>query len=114
MSINDAALEQAGVDIFYHLGDDATFYPTAGDPVPCKVNVEKEGTNEPDGFAMQARGEQITLEAQRSVLGKIPVARTPNRAGEKFVMDADGLVYEVYGILDSDEFFVTSSVKVCE
>ena len=113
MSINDAALKQAGVDIFYHLGDDAIFYPTAGDPVPCKVNIEKEGANEPDGFVTQARGEQITIEGPRHILGKIPIARTPGRDGERFVTD-NGTIYEVYGVLESDEFFVTCSVKVCE
>ena len=117
MSINDAALALAGENVFYHLGDDATFYPTDGDPVLCKVNVEKEGANEPDGYTTQARGEQITLEGPRHILGKIPIARTPGRDGERFVMETGkdaGTVYEVFGILDSDEFFVTCSVKVCE
>jgi hypothetical protein len=113
MSINDAALLQAAEDIFDHLGDDATFYPLDGDPITCKVDLDKEGQNEPDGFTSQARGEQITLEGPRHTLGKIPVAKTATRDGERFVMD-DGTVYEVLGILDSDNFFVTCSVRVFE
>ena len=113
--LNDDALRQAAEDIFANIGSDiaATYYPTDGDPVSCKVNVEKESGNEPDGFQMQLKGESITLECPRHVLGKIPIARTPNRDGEKFIVD-DGTVYEVVGIQDADEFFVTCSVKVCE
>lgn len=111
MSINDAALTAAAEDIFNHLGDDATFYPTDGDPITCKVNVEKESGNEPDGFITQAKGEQITLEGPRHILGKIPVAKTPNRAGEKFIMDGSGAIYEVYSIIDADAYFVTAIVR---
>lgn len=114
MSINDAALEQVAADIFYHLGDDAVFYPTDGDPVPCKVNVEMESHNEPDGYTMQAKGEQITVEGLRHILGKIPVARTPNREGEKFIMDDTDIVYEVQAIIESDDRFVTCGVKQVE
>ena len=113
MSINDAALFQAAEDIFDHLGDDATFYPLNGDPITCKVNLDKDGQNEPDGFTTQARGEQITLEGPRHILGKIPVAKTEKRDGEKFEM-SDGTIYEVIGILESDNFFVTCSVRVCK
>jgi len=113
MSINDAALTAAATDIFYHLGDDATYYPTNGDPIPCKVNVEKESGDEPDGFVTQAKGEQITLEGPRHILGKVPVAHTPNRAGERFVM-TDGTTYEVWGVVDADAFFVTVNVRLVE
>ena len=112
--LNDAALLQAAEDIFYHVGTDidAVFYPTNGDPVPCKVNLEKEGGEEPDGYSTKATGEKLTIEGPRHVLGKIPVGKTPNRAGEKFILD-DGTTFEVTGILESDGFFVTCSVKVC-
>jgi hypothetical protein len=113
MSINDAALLQATDDVFYHLGDDATFYPLDGDPIVCKVDIAKDGQNEPDGFTSQARGEQITLEGPRHTLGKVPVAKTAKRDGEKFIMD-DGTIYEVLGIQETDNFFVLCSVRVCE
>jgi len=113
--LNETALIQAVEDIFSHIGSDivATYYPTDGDPIPCKVNVERESGDEPDGYTMKAKGEAITLECPRHILGKIPVAHTPNRDGEKFIVD-DGTVFEVYGIQDADEYFVTCSVKVCE
>ena len=113
MSINDAALLTAAENIFYHLGDDATFYPLDGDPITCKVNLDKDGQNEPDGFTTQARGEQTTLEGPRHTLGKVPVAKTAKRDGERFIMD-DGTIYEVLGILETDNFFVLCSVGVCE
>jgi len=112
---NDAALLKAAEDIFSHIGSDiaATYYPNDGDPVNCKINLEKENQAEPDGFNTQARGERLTLECPRHILGKIPVARTQGRNGEKFVVD-DGTTFEVTGIADSDEFFVTCLIKVCE
>jgi len=117
MSLNESALRQAADDIFYHLGEDAVFYPTDGPPVSCKVNVEKDGQNEPDGFTTQARGEQITIEGLIRILGKIPVAKTPNRDGEKFIVqmpNVGAITFEVKGIAASDERFVTCNVKVCE
>ena len=117
MSLNESALQQAAEDIFLHLGEAAVFYPTDGPPVSCKINVEKDIQNEPDGFTTQARGEQITIEGLIRILGKIPVARTPNRAGEKFIVQIPNIgavTYEVRGIAESDERFVTCNVKVCE
>jgi hypothetical protein len=117
MSLNESALQDAAVDMFYHLGEDAVYYPSDGPPVACKVNVEKDFQTEPDGFTMQARGEQITIEGLIRILGKVPVAKTPNRPGETFVVqmpNVGAVTYEVKGILANDERFVTCSVKVLE
>lgn len=112
---NDAALLQAAEDIFTHVGTDidAVFYPTKGDPVAVKINLEKEGGDEPDGYSTKASGEKLTIEGPRHILGKVPVAATQNRAGEKFIL-ADGTTYEVTGINESDEFFVTCAVRICK
>lgn len=113
MSINDAQIRQAAEDIFYHLGDDATYYPNDGDPVACKVNVTSEIENAPNGYNLQATGERLALEAVRHVIGKIPVGKTLNRSGERFEM-SDGTIYEVETIYDFDEYFVTCTVKAVE
>ena len=111
MSIVESALQKAEEDIFNHLGDGATYYPNSGDPVSCMVDVGKEGQNEPDGYALKARGEQTTIEGLIRILGKIPVPRKQNRAGETFVMTESRITWEVTGILESDDRFVTCSVK---
>lgn len=117
MSLNESALQQAAEEIFDHLAEDAVYFPSDGPPIPCKVNVERDLQNEPDGFTMQARGEQITVEGLIQVLGKIPIAKTPNRPGETFVVqipNVGAVTFEVKGILANDDRFVTCSVKVLE
>jgi len=107
---DEATLQAAMVDVFDHLGTDAVFQPIDGDPIPCKVNLTRETSAEPDGFNVQTVGEQIFIEALISVIGKIPIAKRPNAEGEKFTVS--GVVYEVVGISESDDYFVTSSVKI--
>lgn len=113
MSINDDQIKQAAEDIFYHLGEDAFFYPNDGDPIACKVNISSEIVNSPDGFTLQATTERLTLEVARHVIGKIPVGKTLNRSGERFQITG-GALYEVESIYDFDEFFITCIIEEIE
>jgi len=110
MSVNDEALAQAGTDILAHLGDAATYTPAVGAPVSgIYVNLEKEVISEPDAYSTQANNDQMTIEGLRSDIGGLPVARTPNRDGDKFTID--GTDYEVIGVSEADTFFYLCFVR---
>ena len=98
MAINDDNIMQACRDILEHFGDTANFY--SDDKFPAEnilVNIEREMTDDPDGFATQVNTEFYTIWGLRSDIdGKLPSPRAPGRNGDQFEVGDD--VYEVTGI----------------
>lgn len=93
MSIEDL-FDQAIEDIFDHAGVDAIFIPAADDPVACKVLLNEETREQPDGYNAVVYARYKTLEVQYADLG-----REPNR-GEYFTVSAKA--YTVQSIDSND------------
>ena len=108
--------EQSETDInmFMETGlpwiDEAVFTPQVGDPVSVNVIFEQEEYSEPDGIQTTVSGLQYRIEALISDLGQIPVAATSTRAGDFFTIN--DIDYEVTGISDRDNKFITCAVRL--
>lgn len=68
----DTIIDQAVVDMFNAGGSDATYTPTVGDPVSCKVILTKDIDMQPGSYESEVYGSQMTIEAPLKVLGKEP------------------------------------------
>jgi len=96
--------DQAAEDIFDQMDTkDAVFTPTAGDPVPCKINLERDVDLEPHGFDSQVWSRGTTIEAILNVLGKEP------EKGETFTVGET--VYTVQTVQENNGRFVKVVVK---
>lgn len=95
---NDAAEK-----LFNRIGRDAVYQPVTGDPVSCKVVIERDVDLEPSGFSAQIWGKGITIEAILAELGKEPDAE------ETFIVDE--ITHEILAIKENDGRFVTMVVK---
>lgn len=99
----DDIFDQAAENLFDQMGRDAIFTPVMGDPVNCRVNLERDVDLEPHGFDSQIWGRGVTIEAILSVLGKEP------DKGETFTVRET--VYEVMTVQENDGRFVKVVVK---
>ncbi len=98
-----AIFDNAASNLFNRIGRDAVYQPVTGNPVNCKVVIERDVDLEPLGLNAQVWGKGITIEAVISVLGKEPDAE------ETFT--ADGIVHEILTVKENDGRFVTVIVK---
>jgi len=99
----EGIFDQAAEDIFNQIGQDAVFTPSAGDPVACKVNIERDVDLEPHGYDSQVWGRGITIEAILSILGKEP------DQDENFTVEETE--YTVQTVQENDGRFVKMVVK---
>ena len=88
--------------IFDACGVDATFTPTVGDAVECKVNFVIDTSDEPYTES-KVWGSNKTIEAILDVIGKEP------DKGETFTINF--VVYTVQKVIANDGRFVTVAVK---
>lgn len=95
--------DNAASVLFNRIGRDAVYQPVTGDPVSCKVVIERDVDLEPSGFSAQIWGKGITIEAILSELGKEPDAE------ETFTVD--GITYTVLTVKENDGRFVIIIVK---
>lgn len=120
--------EQAADDIYLHFDIELPWISAAlfvsldddGNPVGSPVDLdginrggvifEQEQFDSPDGFETRVTEMQNRVEAVLVDLGKVPVARTPTRAGDYFTINA--IDWEVTGIDEASNSFVTCSVKI--
>ena len=88
--------------IFDTTGVDATFTPSVGDAVECKVNFVTGRVNEPYTDS-KVWGTDKTVEAILDIIGKEP------DKGETFTINL--VVYTVQKVIANDGRFVTVAVK---
>ena len=101
--MSENILNQAGRDIINALGVDATYNPTAGGPISCKVHLESETVLQPGGFSAGSYAVVKTLEALLVDIGKEP------DYGETFIVGPT--TYTVEAIAENDGYFVKAIVK---
>jgi hypothetical protein len=87
---------------FETAGEDATFTPDAGDPIPCKVFIDFNVMLQPAGVNTQVWARGTTIEGLLSVLGREP------KQDETFTVNS--IVYTVQGILENDGLTVKVAV----
>jgi hypothetical protein len=114
----DAVFQNAADAIFDRLGVDAVFYPSNGDPISCKVDLDFEAQGEPGGFATKVHTEVVSIEGPRHIIG-IPKGTRQGRNGDYFEIidttsDHYGNKYEVKGMIEFDKYFAKASVKLFE
>lgn len=81
---------------------DATFTPSVGDTVWCRINLEIATEVQPAGLDAQVWGSQTTIEYRLDEVGK------EADRGETFTVE--GTVYTVKDIMENDGRFVKVSV----
>jgi hypothetical protein len=99
-------------DLWDFAADIGIFTPAVGDPVSCQIRFDKELLSGPDGLETIITDEELRIKVIRSEVGQIPVPRTPTRPGDIFTLDS--IDYEVSGIVDQDNVFVTCAVQELE
>jgi hypothetical protein len=108
--------EQAEIDInmFMETGlpwvDQAVFTPQVGDPVSLNVILEKEEVYSPDDFSTRISDQKYRVEMLFADIGQIPIARTPTRTGDIFLINE--IEYEVTESSDQNNKFISCSVRV--
>lgn len=91
---------QAVIDIIDELGQEATFLPVGGDPVPgIKVYSEQRLEDQPDGFETVIKAVYQTIELLVSDLPREP------RENDQITIGAT--TYTVKAILTNDGYTVT-------
>jgi len=98
----EATFDDMGEILFDQLGVDATFIPTAGDPLSLKVVYRSELVMQPVGYESRAWQGEKTIEVLLADIG-----REPNR-GERF--EIDDVTYTVRAVAASDGRFCAVSV----
>lgn len=93
----------AAMAMFNALGQDAVFTPAVGDPVSCKVDIEKDVDLQPIGYEAAVWAKETLLECLLAVIGK-----EPDR-GETFQVGST--IYKVKSIVKNDGTFVTAAVN---
>lgn len=88
----------------------AVFTPQVGDPVSLNVIFEQEQYEFPDDWETRTTAKQYRIECLIADIGMIPIAATPNRAGDYFTVD--GIEYEVSNIDDTNTTFIDCAVKI--
>ena len=101
------------LDMFMETGlpwvDQAIFTPHSGDPVTLNVQLTIEEYNEPEDLVPSVSGRAIRVKALYADIGKVPVGKTSNMPGEKFLIDSQ--VYEVIEIAERDRDWITCAVR---
>ncbi len=115
MGINDAVFARVGLDVLTQFGDSATYTPVVGDPVTlCTVHLDTEVESSPDGYSVQARGAELTIEALIAEIGNDISIRRPSGSGyavaDRFTVGSD--VYEVTEVLEEDTVFILMAVRM--
>ena len=110
--------EQAAIDInmFMETGlpwvDQAVFTPQVGDPVSLNVIFEKEEVYTPDDYRTRISDQKYRVEMLYADIGQIPIARTPTRPGDIFLIN--DIEYEVTMIENQNNSFVVCTVRLRE
>ncbi|MBW2342509.1 MAG: hypothetical protein JRF53_00590 [Deltaproteobacteria bacterium] len=95
--------DKAEERIFDRLGKDAVFTPAVGDPVSCKVNLEKGSDFQPGGLDAQVWGSETSIEYRLAEVGK--------EADRDEVFTVGGTDYTVKDVMENDGRFVKVAVK---
>lgn len=95
--------DEIGEDLFDDLGVDATFTPSVGDPVSCKVNLEIGVDLQPGGLDAQVWRSETTIEYRLAEVGK--------EADRDETFTVGGTVYTVKDVVENDGRFVKVNVK---
>jgi len=99
----DAVFDKALADIFSIRGTAAIFTPAEGDPLSCRVLIERDTDLQPGGYEAQAWGRGTTLEYRLDEVGK------EADRGETFTVGSD--VWTVRKVEENDGLTVKVVVK---
>jgi hypothetical protein len=85
-----------------------------GEPVPnCTVHLDTEAEAEPDGYSVQALGQELTIEALIAQIGTDITIRKPSgegyEPGDMFTIGSS--TYEVTEIKEIDPIYVLMAVR---
>ena len=105
------AVSAAMSDLWDFAGDTGTFTPVVGSPsADIQIRIDREILSGPDGVETVVTDEEIRAKMLLSDIGGvIPVPLTPTRAGDEITIGSD--TYEITGIVDQDNHFVTCAVR---
>lgn len=90
--------------------DAGVFTPQVGDPVSLNVILEKEEVYSPDDFSTRISDQKYRVEMLFADIGQVPIARTPTRDGDIFLINS--VEYEVTEVANQDNKFIVCSVRV--
>jgi len=109
MSTMSDAVSAAMVELWDFAADTGTYIPAVGNPVSVQVRIDKQTFVEPDGMTTVIAGEEIRAKVLLADIGQEPVARTPQRKGDVFLIS--GMEYEVTAIIEKNNHFIVCAVK---
>jgi hypothetical protein len=98
-----AILDEAMTDLFDDAGEDATYTPLTGDPLPVKVWIQKDVELQPPDFNGQAVELKTVLECLLSQVLTVP------QRGSTFL--AGSTTYTVQSVLANDGRILKLVVK---
>lgn len=98
----EAAFDTMADDLFDQLGVDATFTPSAGDPVMLKVAFKSLLAMQPTGYETRSWQAENSIEFVLADIG-----REPNR-GETFTVDSTS--YRVEAVIENTGRFCSVAV----
>lgn len=92
--------------------DQAVFTPQVGDPVSLNVIFEREIYDDYREYETKISDDQYRIEMLFADIGQKPVAATPTRNGDFFVIN--NLKYEVTEVTERNNKFISCSVKLID
>lgn len=102
------AFDDMEEDLFDTFDDivDATYTPTIGDPVSCRIHIEQQLDPQPLGYESQAWASRLTIEYRLDEVGQ--------QANRGDIFTTDSVDYEVQSVIEGDQRFCKVAVKVAD